>query len=43
MTFSADSYLVKFYIRKINEGAISKEEVPSLFNLKDEVNKLLSQ
>lgn len=43
MTFTIDSYLVKFYVRKINEGTITKEEVPSLFNLKDEVNKLLSQ
>lgn len=43
MTFTVDSYLVKFYVRKISEGSITKEEVPSLFNLKEEVNRLLSQ
>ena len=42
MIFTENSYLVKFYIRKINEGAITKEEVPALFNLQEEVNKLLS-
>ncbi|KIE47564.1 hypothetical protein U732_2937 [Clostridium argentinense CDC 2741] len=42
MSFTVDSYLVKFYVRKINAETIIKGEVPSLFNLKEEVNKLLS-
>ncbi|WP_281420481.1 hypothetical protein [Tissierella simiarum] len=41
MTFTENSYLVKFYIRKINEGTISKDDVPSLYNLKEEVEKMI--
>lgn len=34
--FSRESYLVNFYVRKVNEG-LKKEDVPTLFNLKEVV------
>jgi hypothetical protein len=41
MNLTADSFLVQLYVKKINEGVISKEDVPALFNLKEEVYKLV--
>lgn len=40
MVFTADSYLVNLYARKIREGSITINDVPILFNLKEEVVKL---
>lgn len=41
MTFNENSHLVQFYVRKIKEGSITIDDVPNLFNLKEEVNKLI--
>lgn len=41
MNLTANSFLVQLHVKKINEGVISKEDVPVLFNLKEEVYKLV--
>lgn len=41
MTFTENSFLVQLYVRKINEDAITIDDVPTLFNLKEEVDKLV--
>lgn len=41
MTFNQDSFLVKLWARKVNEGAITLVEVPRLYNLYEEVEKLV--
>jgi hypothetical protein len=39
--FNQHSFLVKLYARKISNGEITLIAVPELFNLKDEVMKLV--
>lgn len=36
MVFTENSYLVKFYVDRIDEG-LDRNEVPELFNLRDMV------
>lgn len=40
MTFTQDNYLVKFYVRKVNEG-VPRENIPALFNLQEIVYSIL--
>lgn len=40
--FNSSSYLVKLYVRKVNEKEITLEETPHLFNLYDEVERLVA-
>lgn len=40
MTFNENSYLVQFYVKKINEG-LPREDVPNLFNLRDVVYSII--
>ncbi|WP_342540042.1 hypothetical protein MHI39_20110 [Heyndrickxia sp. FSL K6-6286] len=39
--FTESSVVVKAWVRKINEGAVSVDDVPALFNLRDVVISLL--
>lgn len=41
--FTKDSHLVKLYSRKVNEKEITFAEVPNLFNLRNEVQKLIGE
>lgn len=40
MTFTVDSYLVRFYVKKVNEG-LPRESVPRLYNLQEVVYQVL--
>ena len=40
--FNQNSSLVKLYARKVNDREITSNDVPILFNLKDEVEKLVA-
>lgn len=39
--FNENSYLVKLYVRKIQEGIMTIDDVPTLYNLKDVVMTLI--
>lgn len=39
--FNNNSYLVKLWTRKVNEKEITLAEVPHLFNLYEEIEKLV--
>ena len=43
MVFTRDSFSVRFWIKRINEGSATREEVPSLFNLKEVVFEILDE
>ena len=42
MTFNENSYLVQFYVKKINEG-LPREDVPNLFNLREVISEILAE
>lgn len=39
--FDEDSQLVKTWVRLVSEGVYTREQIPSLSNLRDVVNKIL--
>lgn len=41
MFFNENSALVQLYVKKIREGAMQKEDVPNLFNLRDVVYSIV--
>lgn len=41
MTFTADSGLVKIWVRNVENGNYTREQVPALLNLKEEVYAVL--
>lgn len=41
--FNALSFTVRFYVGKIQNEGFSLENVPNLFNLIDEVSKLVAE
>lgn len=41
--FNSNSFTVRFYVGKIQNEGFPVENVPNLFNLKDEVNKLVAE
>ena len=42
MVFTRDSFSVQFWIKRINDGKATREEVPSLFNLKEVVTEVIN-
>ena len=40
--FNQNSFLVKLWARKINEGEVTLDNVPQLFNLKEVVEELIT-
>lgn len=43
MVFTRDSFSVRFWIKRVNEGNATRGEVPSLFNLKEVVFEILDE
>jgi hypothetical protein len=41
--FNENSSVVNIYVRNINEGKITKEQVPDLFNLKEVIYNILDK
>ena len=41
MTYTKDSYTVQFYIKKIEDGTITRDGVPKLLNLQEVVYSIL--
>lgn len=44
MIFDENSFLVRLYVKKINEsnGTMTTEDVPQLYNLREVVEKLIN-
>lgn len=40
--FNANSFTVRFYANKVNVGELTLEQVPNLFNLIEEITKLVN-
>jgi hypothetical protein len=43
MTFNENSALVKIWVRNVQEGNYTREQVPNLFNLRDVVYSILDE
>lgn len=41
--FNENSIVVQAWVRKINQGAVTLEDVPTLFNLRDMVAGILDE
>jgi hypothetical protein len=41
MVFTRDSFSVQFWLKRIREGNATREDVPSLFNLRDVVYSII--
>lgn len=41
MVFTRDSFSVQFWLKRIREGNVTREDVPSLFNLRDVVYSII--
>lgn len=42
MVFTRDSFSVRFWVKRINDGKATIEEVPSLFNLREVVTEVIN-
>ena len=41
MTYTESSYTVIFYVGKVRSGAITRDEVPNVYNLREVVFRVL--
>ena len=43
MVFTRDSFSVQFWVKRVNEGNATRDEVPNLFNLREIVLEVLDE
>lgn len=43
MTFTKDSFIAKFWLKQVREGNQNKDNVPTLFNLREIVFDVLDE
>jgi hypothetical protein len=43
MVFTRESFSVQFWLKRIREGKATREDVPSLFNLREVISEILAE